>query len=374
MQRILIVEDTELNIEILKNALLEDYAISVAKNGAMALKIMQKVIPDIILLDIMMPVMDGYETITELKKIDAYKDIPVIFLTAQTELHEKTKGFQLGAVDYITKPFEVGEVRSRVETHLALSNSKKEIQELLSKTVVGSTKLLLEILSISNATAYGLSFKIRKMVSVLLANIAIEDKWKIEIASMLSLIGTFDIPSDILKDIINNKVVDKSYQNKYREHPEIGYRLISAIPRFSDIAIIIRDQNTRFKNSSFDTQDVIGCGIKILKVATDYQLALMLGKDSNVILREMMKNTSVYNINVLNILIETLEKKEIKNLAKVNILKLNKNMILEENIVNKEGKIVVSKGSNVTDLIIDHLKLLRELGSIKEDVHVSIVE
>ncbi len=122
-----------MNIAILKDALKDEYKLSIAKNGKMALGIMQKVVPDIILLDIMMPIMDGYETIQRLKEVEAYSEIPVIFLTAQTDLHEKTKGFELGAVDYITKPFEILEVKSRVETHLALSRSRREIQELLSK-------------------------------------------------------------------------------------------------------------------------------------------------------------------------------------------------------------------------------------------------
>ncbi|WP_160690424.1 two-component system response regulator [Clostridium sp. C2-6-12] len=124
---ILIVDDTNFNIKILEDTLKSDYKISVALDGKSALKFMEEVIPDIILLDIMMPEMDGFEVFSKIKEDIRLKDIPVVFLSAVTDINSKAKAFEMGAVDYITKPFEVTEVRARVKTHLSLQLAQKEL-------------------------------------------------------------------------------------------------------------------------------------------------------------------------------------------------------------------------------------------------------
>ncbi|MBW2204484.1 MAG: response regulator, partial [Deltaproteobacteria bacterium] len=117
---ILVVDDTEANVDILVDALGESYDVSVAMDGREAVETVEEEAPDLILLDIMMPEMDGYEVCQRLKADERYASIPIIFLTALTEIENKTKGFQMGAVDYITKPFEITEVQARVKTHLSL--------------------------------------------------------------------------------------------------------------------------------------------------------------------------------------------------------------------------------------------------------------
>jgi len=135
---ILVVDDTEANIDILVEALGDDYYVSVAMDGQSSLDAVLESPPDLVLLDIMMPEMDGYEVCRRLKKDRATAGIPVIFLTALTEIENKTKGFELGAVDYITKPFEILEIQSRVKTHLSLKLAQEELEkqnELLEQKV-----------------------------------------------------------------------------------------------------------------------------------------------------------------------------------------------------------------------------------------------
>jgi len=128
--RILIVDDVEENLQVVGSILGENMiAISLAKNGAQAIKIAQKKLPDLILLDINMPDMDGYETCEILKNDERTKDIPVIFLSAFTEKDDIIKGFEYGGVDYITKPFNKDELLSRVFTHMELQHVKNKISE-----------------------------------------------------------------------------------------------------------------------------------------------------------------------------------------------------------------------------------------------------
>ena len=128
--RILIVDDTLKNIQILGTILRkEEYQINVAQNGLQAIKMAETVIPDLILLDVMMPELDGFETCKRLKTASDTKDIPVIFLTAKTETEDIVKGFELGAVDYVTKPFNATELLVRVRTHLTLRNLQKDLEQ-----------------------------------------------------------------------------------------------------------------------------------------------------------------------------------------------------------------------------------------------------
>lgn len=127
---ILIVDDTPQNIDIL-GEYLSDYKIKAATDGEKALKAIDSGIrPNLILLDIMMPGMDGYEVCKRLKQNENTKDIPVIFITAMTEVGDKVKGFECGAVDYITKPFQLEEVKSRIEAHIALSMYRRELENI----------------------------------------------------------------------------------------------------------------------------------------------------------------------------------------------------------------------------------------------------
>lgn len=131
---ILIVDDTLQNIQVLGNILYDKgYSVSIATSGMETLRYVKNKIPDLILLDIQMPEMDGFEVCKELKSNPKTKDIPIIFLTAITETEYILHGFEIGAVDYITKPFNVAELTARVATHIELKNAKENVEALNNK-------------------------------------------------------------------------------------------------------------------------------------------------------------------------------------------------------------------------------------------------
>jgi len=145
---ILAVDDTPTNIDVIKELLSDSYFVQAAVNGKMALKIIEKKKPDLILLDIMMPEMDGYEVCQLLKADEATRDIPVIFLTAKVEMEDERKGLELGAVDYITKPLSPAILKERVKTHLELKVARdylKRENEILEEKVVERTQQMEEL-------------------------------------------------------------------------------------------------------------------------------------------------------------------------------------------------------------------------------------
>lgn len=151
--RILIVDDVPANLDVLSQSLEDDgYNVLVATNGEMALEVASKAAPDLILLDVMMPVMDGFETCRRLKQDAELSDIPVIFLTARAELEGILEGFRAGGLDYISKPFQKDEVLMRIRTHLerarlalALADLNAHLEEKVRERTAELRQRLLEL-------------------------------------------------------------------------------------------------------------------------------------------------------------------------------------------------------------------------------------
>jgi len=130
--RILIVEDAPANIQVLSTLLRgQGYQISVATSGRQALDVLARVRPDLILLDVMMPEVDGFETCRRIKATPEWRDIPIIFVTGRTETSDIVRGFELAAVDYVAKPFQSHELLARVATHLAMDRLRRENEQLV---------------------------------------------------------------------------------------------------------------------------------------------------------------------------------------------------------------------------------------------------
>lgn len=157
--KILIVDDAPKNIQLLANILSkESYQLGYAQNGMQALEIVKKSSFDLILLDVMMPELDGFQVCHQLKSDANTKNIPVIFLTAKTDEESIIKGFESGGVDYLTKPFNSAELKIRVKTHLEASNFKKRIIEInnqLVKEIEGRQEAELKLSIVASETDNG---------------------------------------------------------------------------------------------------------------------------------------------------------------------------------------------------------------------------
>jgi len=143
---VLIVDDMVENIDVLKGILCDEYTLKVAINGIMALKVAEKTMPDIILLDIMMPGMDGYEVCERLKANPMTQNIPVIFVTAKDQDMDEARGFEVGAVDYVIKPISPVITKARIKTQLALKDQNAELEKLVVKRTSELLETRLELI------------------------------------------------------------------------------------------------------------------------------------------------------------------------------------------------------------------------------------
>ena len=126
---LLVIDDTPENLTVLRKCLTDHhYRVAVARNGKVALERVKRICPDLILLDVLMPGMDGFEVCRQLKQDDMTRAIPVIFMTALDASEDKVKGFEAGAEDYVTKPLNYQEVLARVHTHVTLYKLQQELR------------------------------------------------------------------------------------------------------------------------------------------------------------------------------------------------------------------------------------------------------
>ncbi|MFC1877376.1 two-component system response regulator, partial [Thermodesulfobacteriota bacterium] len=237
---ILVADDETINLLMMEELLVANgYDVIEAKDGWEAYDRAVEIRPDLILLDIVMPEMDGYKTCVKLKKDPLTKEIPVIFVTGKTEETDETLGFKYGAVDYIRKPISPSVVLARVKNHLALRKAKIQLQELLSKTVLGTVRILNDLLTFIDPTFHRASSRLKRYVRDISDYLDLPDRWSLELAAILSHIGCVVIPKETLEKINSGKGVSDEEQNLYDRHPSIAQDLISKIPRLETIAKMI---------------------------------------------------------------------------------------------------------------------------------------
>ncbi len=231
-QTVLIVDDDPINIKILINILKEDYDIKFAKSGETALILVKKFVPDIILLDVMMPEMDGYQVCAKIKENPLTKNIPVIFITAKNQEADETKGFELGAVDYISKPISPVIVKARVGTHLALYDQKRELEKEVrerTKEIYDTRMEIIRRLSIASEHKdidTGLHIvRMSKYCYIIAKEYGFGDyeAQTLMNAAPMHDIGKIGIPDHIL---LKNGKLDPDEWNIMITHSEIGAKII----------------------------------------------------------------------------------------------------------------------------------------------------
>jgi putative two-component system response regulator len=240
---VLIVDDNATNIDLLVSTLKADYRLGIAKNGAKALAYATKYHPDLILLDVMMPEMDGYEVCERLKDNPETSSIPLIFITAKSETTSKTKAFEMGAVDYITKPFHAAEVRARVQTHIALEEMKSRLRshnEMLEQSVKQKTLEIQEMLSgsiysmalmveIRDPYTAGHQARVAQLACAIAGKMGLSARITegINIAGLLHDVGKIRIPVSILNR--TGQLLDAEME-VIKIHPQISFEILKNIP------------------------------------------------------------------------------------------------------------------------------------------------
>jgi putative two-component system response regulator len=258
-QTILVVDDTPANLDVMKNILAQDYNLKLSTNGKLALKIMEQHQPDLVLLDVMMPEMDGYEVCRQIKANPLLHKIPVIFVTAMTDIDDEKKGFELGAVDYITKPVHPALVLSRVKTHLTLANQQRATEaevQLRTQELQQSQRDAIYMLGKAghyNDNDTGVHIWRMAEYSALLAmklGWSHDDAIMMKQAAAMHDTGKIGIPDAILK--APRALTDEEW-DVMRSHSQLGYEILSfsQTPLFQLAAEIALTHHEKWDGSGY---------------------------------------------------------------------------------------------------------------------------
>ena len=245
--RILVVDDTPVNIDVLRSVLREDYQVQVATGGERALAIARSTPPpDLVLLDIMMPVMDGYEVCQVLKADYRTRHIPVIFVTAMGEVEDEAHGFEVGGVDYITKPISAPIVLARVRAQLALYDQSRALGAMVRERTAQLNATRLQIIQILGRAAEfkdedtGLHVVRMSHYSRILSRaigMSEDDAEVVFNAAAMHDIGKIGIPDRILQ---KPDRLESAEWDTMRQHPEIGARIIGRVAEESALLALAR--------------------------------------------------------------------------------------------------------------------------------------
>ncbi len=263
-QTILVVDDSAFNLKIATNILKEHFGVVCAKSGMEAFKKIKKEIPDLILLDYIMPEMDGFQFIEKLKEVEEYRDIPIIMLTADNDRATEVRGFQLGVMDFITKPFVTEIMLQRVGRILELSRLQKNLEyevkiqtqkaeerrnqlERLSEEVM---KTLANTIDAKDPYTNGHSLRVAKYSKEIAkrAGLSKEEQNEIYQMGLLHDIGKIGIPDDIINK--NTKLTDEEYA-QIRKHPAIGSDILKTIEEMPNIMIGARWHHERYDGHGY---------------------------------------------------------------------------------------------------------------------------
>jgi len=275
--RILAVDDTPASLKLLSELLRgEGYDVRSAVNGEVALNYAFTTPPELVLLDIRMPDMDGFEVCRRLKENHLTKTVPVIFVSALSESQEKVHGFALGAVDFVTKPYQREELLARVRTHLEVDRLRNHLEELVTERTRAIKANMLNFISAIAAAVEmrdpytaGHQRRVANLAAAIASGLQMsEDRIEgLTLASLVHDCGKIRIPSEILSKpgtLLEPEI------GIIQEHPETGYDVLKSIEFPWPIAQIILQHHERLDGSGYPhglTQNDILMDAKILMVA-----------------------------------------------------------------------------------------------------------
>jgi len=261
---LLIIDDNHLNIETLSDYLEADYQIHGAITGPDALSLVHDCNPDLILLDIMMPFMDGFEICRRLKADSATQDIPLIFITGKGDEADIAQGFKLGAVDYITKPFHMSEILTRVNNHLNFKYTNENIRKRniileqqvqdknadIKKMLEATISAMSQMFENNDPSTAGHQQRVAKLATDIAQRMKLSDSQveSIRIAGLIHDIGKIRIPDAILSR--PGPLLPSEFE-LIRIHPQVGYDLVKHIPFPWPVAEFILQHHEKLNGSGY---------------------------------------------------------------------------------------------------------------------------
>jgi CheY-like chemotaxis protein len=369
---IMVVDDQPANLRLMEDMLKQQgYRVRSFPRGRLALAAAQQTPPDLILLDINMPDMDGYAVCEWLKLDPVLASIPVIFLSALNETEDKVKAFQFGGVDYITKPFQFEEVHARVETHLQLQHARRAERDLLENTLNKAILALAELVHLTGPVMSARTEAIRAIVSHMSARLVAEEHWQYDLAATLCLIGCISLPVEVFEIAYAGEAASPADKQMFRSHPENGARFLGNIPRLENVAEMIRCQQTVRPDSA--PAGIAQKGACMLRIALELDRQMLQMVPYEVALSNAQSALLGFPQEMLRALEDYSPPKLAYEIKRLQISELRPSMIVEDNVATKDGNLmIIPRGTALSVALIERVRNFAKTRGIVEPIHVRV--
>lgn len=262
---ILAVDDTPASLRLLSKILGRNgYSVRLASNGELALQAATATPPQLILLDVSMPGMDGYEVCRRLKQEPHLRDVPVIFVSALSEMQDVLKAFESGAVDYVTKPFQPAELLARVRNHLDLHYLRHHLEEMveertrslrasedrLKHNLLETIAAVAAMVELRDPYTAGHQRRVAQLVDALARELGLQERVieGLHLAAVIHDMGKINIPSEILS---KPGQLNEAEFAMIKQHPEVGYEILKPIAFPWPVAGVVRQHHERLDGSGY---------------------------------------------------------------------------------------------------------------------------
>lgn len=375
-EKVLCVDDDSRVLDAYRRGLRKQFAIDTALGGEEALSAIDSQGPyAVVVSDMRMPGMDGVRLLGKIRQ--QAPDTVRIMLTGNADLQTAIEAVNEGNIfRFLTKPCPPETLAKSLTAGVRQYQLVMTEKELLEKTFRGSIKVLIEVLSLINPTAFGHASRVRRLVHKMCGELKADNAWQCEVAAMLSQIGYVTIPTETLEKVHDGRELKANEMEMLEAHPSVGRNLIVNIPRLECVAEAIGYQNKRFDGSGEPSDAIEGkdipIGARILKVALDYDTLRWSGSAEIDAMVELRKRSGWYDPVVLRALEAVIGFDEAFEFREVMVQELSTLMTLAEDIRTTDGTIVVGKGQEVTTSLCQRVKNFARNRHIKEPFRVFV--
>lgn len=356
---VMIVDDVPENLTLLSVILRKaNYDVDVFTNGAEALDVAHQKPPDIILLDICMPEMDGYEVCQSLKSDKQFSRIPVLFISALSQTQEKVKGFDVGGQDYITKPFQVREVIERVKIHLDLAWTRRELEETLNQTLTGSIKMVTDFMGFVNPNAFSRGIRIKQNMAAMVEHLNLIPKQWFELAAVLSQFGIAALSSMLQEKISLRKPLSSSEKDETDNSIELVATMLKSVPRLELVSEMISNHKLTLKrigDKSFEELNTTEQGGMLLNLLQQYDQLALQGTPPEEIIEALRKEKEFPEILYETLYVIGNRSGDFETRC-YSLKELTGGMITDEDVMDHEGRVLLKRGVELSTTLIETLK------------------
>jgi len=376
VEKILFVDDDPNILSAYQRQLRKQFTIDTVLGGELGLEAIATRGPfAVIVADMRMPGMDGVQFLAKVR--ERVPDSVRIMLTGNADQQTAIDAVNEGNIfRFLTKPCPPDIISKALTAGIEQYRLVVAEKELLEQTLKGSIKVLTDVLTLVNPTAFGRASRAQRLVSALSAELKAEKSWQIEIAAMLSQIGCITISEDILKKIYSGVNLTEHEAQAFHAHPHTGKTLISGIPRLESVAEIISYQEKHFDGSGVPAHSKSGAdiplGARMLKLALDFDLLVSSGMSNAKAFNVILERQGWYDPTIVSALKEALSTEENYEVKFVMAHELEKGMIVAKDIKAISGNLLLTKGHEIMPLLRIRLINMAQTKEIHEPIKVFV--